>query len=128
MKDEDLDRILDEALDIPLPEGLSERLEARIDALAAEEKKRTISRRFIYWATSAAAVALICIGIFLGTGRQAAPPQTADTFTDPQEAAVAAEKVLAFMSTQFNKGVSQVEDAGQKIEQVNHILDKHLKE
>ena len=128
MNDDELDRIIDKALDIPLPEGLSERLEAHIDALAAGEKKRQLRHRFAYWAISTAAVALLCIGVFVGTEKQVSQPQMADTFTNPQEAAIAAEKALVLMSAHLNKGIDQVENAGQKIEKVNQILDKHLKE
>lgn len=126
MNDEEVDRLIDESLEIPLPEGLSERLEAHIDTLAANEKKRKL-RRLIYWATSAAAIVLLCIGIFFKIGEQS-HQQVADTFTDPKEAAIVAEKALAFMSTQLNKGLGEVENAGQEIEKVNQILNKHLKE
>jgi hypothetical protein len=127
MNDEEADRLIDESLEIPIPEGLSERLEAHIDALAAEEKKRKV-RRFMYQATGIAAIALLCIGIFTGTGKQSPALSAVDTFSDPEEAAVAAGQALAFMSAQLNKGIGKVEDAGQEIEKVNHLLDKHFKE
>lgn len=125
MDDKDLDRTMDEILDIPIPKGLAERLEQQIDALAAQEKRHK-SRRFIYWASSAAAVMLLCVGIFFGTSTLPHQSKLADTYTDPAEAAIAAEKALAFMSTQLNKGFDQVSDAGQEIEKVNQIVNKHL--
>lgn len=127
MNDDEVDRLIDESLEIPIPEGLSERLEAHIDALAAGEKKRKL-RRLTHWATSAAAVVLLCIGIFFGINKQSSQQQMADTFTDPKEAALVAEQALAFMSTQLNKGIGEVENAGQEIEKINQILDKHLKD
>jgi hypothetical protein len=127
MNDEEADRLIDESLEIPIPEGLSERLEAHIDALAADEKKRKV-RRFLYRITAAAAIALLCIGIFLETGKQSPTLSAADTFSDPKEAAVVAGQALAFMSSQLNKGIGKVEDAEQEIEKVNHLLDKHFKE
>ncbi|MDR0428966.1 MAG: DUF3379 domain-containing protein [Tannerellaceae bacterium] len=127
MNDEELDRLIDEALEIPIPEGLSDRLEMHINALATNENKRKHRLRFIYWMSSAAAIALLCIGIFIGTGSQSPQHQTADTFTNPEEAAIAAQQALAFLSTQLNKGMEQVENAGHKFEKVNHILNKHLK-
>jgi hypothetical protein len=126
MNDEEVDRLIDESLEIPLPEGLAARLEAQIDALAANEKRRKI-RRLMYRATAAAAIALLCIGIFVGIGRQSPTPSMADTFSDPEEAAIVAGQALAFMSAQLNKGLAKVADAGQEIEKVNQLLDKHLK-
>lgn len=128
MKDDELERLIDEALEIPIPEGLSERLEAQIDALAANEKKRKHRLRFTYWISSAAAIALLCIGIFFGIESHSNQQQVADTFTNPEEAAVAAQKALAFMSTQLNKGIDQVENANHEIEKVNQLLNKHLKD
>ncbi|MDH6305972.1 bacteriorhodopsin [Parabacteroides sp. PF5-5] len=127
MDDKEFDSMIDEALNIPVPEGLAERLEQHIDKLAENEKKQK-RHRLTYWATSAAAVILLTIGIFIGTDLQANQARMADTYTDPAEAAIAAEKVLAFMSTQLNKGLDQVENAGQEMEKVNQILDKHFKE
>ncbi|MDR1919557.1 MAG: hypothetical protein LBQ65_07930 [Tannerellaceae bacterium] len=122
MNDNDLDHLIDEALNIPLPPGLGERLEKRIDQYAAQEKRRRLRR--LYWPVSAAAIALLCIGIFLQTGEQGHP---ADTYSDPAEAAMAAEKALVFMSAQLNKGLAQVTTAGQEFEKVNKVIDKHLK-
>ncbi|MDR1402664.1 MAG: hypothetical protein LBJ60_03035 [Tannerellaceae bacterium] len=126
MNDKEIDRLIDNSLEIPIPEGLSKRLEAQIDALAADEKKRK-TRRFIYRATGAAAIVLLCAGIFWGTGKQTPHLSMADTFSDPKEAAAAAEQALSFLSSQLNKGIAKVENAGQEIEKVNQLLDKHLK-
>ncbi|MDR3140394.1 MAG: hypothetical protein LBU37_01495 [Tannerellaceae bacterium] len=126
MNDEEVDRLIDESLEIPVPEGLSARLEAHIDALAANEKKRK-NGRLMYRATAAAAIALLCISIFLKTEKQSPAPSMIDTFSNPEEAAVAAGQALAFMSAQLNKGIGKVENAGQEIEKVNQLLDKHLK-
>ncbi|MDR0750143.1 MAG: hypothetical protein LBF62_11345 [Tannerellaceae bacterium] len=126
MNDEEAGRLIDESLEIPIPEGLSARLEAHIDALAANEKKRK-TRRLVYRATAAAAIALLCIGIFLETGKQPPTPSMTDTFSNPEEAAIAAGQALAFMSAQLNKGIGKVENAGEEIEKVNQLLDKHLK-
>jgi hypothetical protein len=123
MNNKDFDRLVEEALDIPIPEGLAGRLEKQIDAYAARERIHK-TRRFCGFA-GLAAVILLCIGIFLQTGRQVHAP--ADTFVDPAEAAVAAGHALAFVSAQLNKGLEQVSGAEQKFEKVNEILNKHLK-
>jgi hypothetical protein len=122
MNDKDFNHLMDEALHIPIPEGLAERLEKQIDWYAAAEKKRRIRLR--YWSTAAAAVALLAIGIFLQTGKRSHTP--ADTFANPAEAALAAEHALALMSTQLNKGLNQVSTAEQEFEKVNKTIDKYF--
>ena len=52
--------------------------------------------------------------------------ETADTFTDPEEAAVVAQNALAFMSRNLNKGLGQVNEASQEITKINKIVNKHL--
>ena len=75
MNDKQIDELINKVLreDQTLPEGLSERLEQQIDAWAAAEKKETIRSSFrqrsLYWLSGAAAVALLCIGIFQFVGR-----------------------------------------------------------
>jgi len=79
-----------------------------------------------YWISSAAAVVLLCLGIFFVTQRPV-ESQIADTFDDPAEAAIVAEKALTFMSAQLNIGLNQVADARQEFDKVDQILNKHLK-
>ena len=133
MNDKQIDELINKVLreDQTLPEGLSERLEQQIDSWAAAEKKETVRsschRRSLYWLSGAvAAILLLCVGIFgltdLNTGKQ----QLADTYTNPQEAAIAAQKALAFMSSNLNKGIDQINDAQQELNKVNRILNKHL--
>ena len=133
MNDKQIDELINKVLreDQTLPEGLSERLEQQIDTWAAAEKKETVRssfrRRSLYWISgTAAAILLLCVGIAglkdLETGKQ----QLADTYTNPQEAAIADGKALAFMSSNLNKGIDQMNDAQQEINNVNRILNKHL--
>ena len=131
MNDKQIDELINKVLreDQTLPEGLSERLEQQIDAWAAAEKKETIRssfrRRSLYWLSGAAAVALLCIFQFTTPNEE---HQLADTYTNPQEAAMAAQKALAFMSVNLNKGIEQVNEAQQEMNKVNKILNKHLKD
>jgi hypothetical protein len=123
MNDKDFDRLLDEALRIPIPEGLAERLENRIERLAAAEKKHTLRRR-LRWVAGVAAAVLLAAGIFMQTeGRPSVP---ADTFSNPEEAAEAAGHALAFMSAQMNNGLNRVSAAGQEFEKVNRTIEKHF--
>ena len=124
MDDKKIDELINKALqeDLALPEGLSERLERRIDFLAQEEVSPRVSRRrSFYWISGIAAAIL---GAFTETNRPA--PTMADTFTDPEEAAVVAQNALAFMSRNLNKGLGQVNEAGQEITKINKIVNKHL--
>ena len=111
MDDKKIDELINKALqeDLALPEGLSERLERQIDFLAQEEISPRVSRRrSFYWISGIAA------------------PVMADTFTDPEEAAVVAQNALAFMSRNLNKGLGQVNEASQEITKINKIVNKHL--
>ena len=121
MDDKKIDELINKALqeDLALPEGLSERLERQIDFLAQEEISPRVSRRrSFYWILGALFL------IFTETNRPA--PVMADTFTDPEEAAVVAQNALAFMSRNLNKGLGQVNEASQEITKINKIVNKHL--
>lgn len=133
MNDKQIDELINKVLreDQTLPEGLSKRLEQQIDAWAAAEKKETIRssfrRRSLYWLSGAAAVALLCVGIFQFVAPEK-EHQLADTYTNPQEAAIAAQEALAFLSINLNKGIEQVNEAQQEMNKVNEILNIHLKD
>jgi hypothetical protein len=89
-------------------------------------KPQLRKRTFFYWISSAAAIILLCIGLFFAT-REQSPPKMADTFTDPEEAALVAGQTLALISAHLNKGLDKVADAEQELEKVNQLLNKHLK-
>lgn len=133
MNDKQIDELINKVLheDQALPEGLSQRLEQQIDAWAAAEQKETprssFRRRSLYWLSGAAATALLCVGIFQLTEQNTAQPM-ADTYTNPQEAAQVAQKALALLSSNLNKGIDQMNDARQEMHKVNEILNKHLKD
>ena len=135
MNDKQIDELINQVLrdDQALPEGLSERLEQQIDAWAAAEKKETMRssfrRRSLYWFSgAAAAIVLLCVGLFNLTDLNRGKQPLADTYDNPQEAAIAARKALAFMSVNLNKGIEQMNDAQQEMNKVNRILNKHLKD
>jgi hypothetical protein len=111
-----------------MPEDLSGRLEHAIERwTAATPERRTAHRLGRYIAGSAAAVVLLCIGLFFAT-REPAGPQRADTFDDPREAAIVAGKALAFLSGELNRGLNCVAEADTEIEKVNRIVNKYFKE
>lgn len=132
MNDKQIDELINKALreEGELPDGLSDRLEKYIDNLAAKEKGQKVSmvrKRFIYWCSGVAAALMIGIALFFQTDNHYTKPTTADTFSDPREAAIAAHQALALLSTQFNKGLDQVSDAQQEVNKVNKIVNKQLK-
>lgn len=132
MNDKEINRLIQEALrkERELPEGLSDRLEQHIDQLAADEKRISVSpaRRssVYYWLGGIAASFILGIAIFLQVESQPLTPTMADTFTDPTEAAIAAQDALAFLSTQLNKGLDQVNEAGKEVNRINTIVNKQM--
>ena len=132
MNDKQIDELIDKALreEQVLPKGISGRLEAKIDSWAASEKKknRSLNRRHgLYWLSGIAAAALICIGIF-GSDHPIPDPEhkLADTYTDPKEASIAAQKALLLLSQNLNKGIDQAKEAQEEINKVNSILNEHI--
>ena len=111
---------------IQVPPGVSERLEKSIIQMGVSQKSLPRKRTWYYWISSAAAVALLCIGLFFAI-RKPSPSRMTDTFSNPEEAALVAQQTLTFMSLQLNKGLDIAADAGQEFEKVNQLLNKHLK-
>ena len=112
---------------IQVPAGVSERLDKVIflNANYANSSKNHITKKIYYWISSAAAVVLLCIGLFFAT-REPSSPNMADTFSDPKEAALVAEQTLAYISAHLNNGLNKVADAEHEFEKVNQLLNKHL--
>lgn len=129
MNDKQIDELIDKALteEQALPEGLSERLDQYIDTLSAAEQQikrhSLVRRRSFYWFSGVAAALVLAIALFFQTESKR-PQATADTFSDPEEAALVAQNALAFMSLQLNKGLDHVAGAEQEMEKVNQILNK----
>ena len=111
---------------IKVPEGVSERLEKSIMQMEVSQKSIPRRRAWYYWISSAAAVALLCIGLYFST-REPSLPKMADTYSNPEEAALVAEQTLVYMSIQLNEGLNKVTDVGQEFEKVNQLINKHLK-
>jgi len=110
---------------IQVPEDVSKRIEESIMQMDVSPKSVPLRRKLYYRISISAAVILLCVGLFFAI-RKPSPPQMADTFSNPQEAALVAQQTLAYMSAQLNKGLNKVADANQEFERVNQILNKHL--
>lgn len=113
---------------IPLPQGLSERLESAIDrhittsttCLKPFTKTKIRYIRFM----SAAAVALLCIGLFFITDKK--KPYIADTFTNPEEAALAVEQALLLVSSKLNQGLSPFEKVRESVQKTNELINENI--
>ncbi len=107
-----------EATDIPLPEGLEERLISRLDQHSGRTKRQTLR-----WYLSRAAVVAAVFGtsLFLLNVKDK-DHMMADTYADPVEAAQAAEEVLVFLSRQLNMGVAQLMEAKEEIDKANQYI------
>ncbi|EJW96259.1 hypothetical protein EVA_15635 [gut metagenome] len=105
---------------------MAERLESRIDRLAKDERlKERFKRRSLFWIPAAAAI--LGVILLIGDGFKGDNPRMADTYSDPEEAALVAQEALAFMSKNLNKGLNQMDDAGKDIVRINSIINKQIK-
>lgn len=112
---------------IPIPEGLEERLSAKIDEWDAASRTVAIhpkhnTRKYI---ALAASFILVCgIGLYFAL----APTNkgTIDTYDDPEIASLEAQKALQLLATNLNKGMAQYEAANAKGRQAEEILYKQL--
>ncbi|MDR0995280.1 MAG: hypothetical protein LBL81_03205 [Tannerella sp.] len=136
MDEKELDKRINEAAHIPLPEGLKERLSGSISQWEAAEKRKG-RQRLLSWSIGIAAAVALTLALLLPKNRPA------DTFSDPREAALAAKQTLNYLakemdkgfaevnraglSRQMDKGFAEVEAAKRPIRQANRILYKHLK-
>ena len=119
--DSELFQALYDSSRIPLPEGFSLRLEKKIDKHIALKK---VSLKKIYLSLmSAAAVIMLCIALFFNTRKQDDSLLIADTYSNPEEAAVAVEQALMLVSTKLNKGLSPFEKS---VNTTNRLLNENF--
>ena len=141
MKDTDLDKKIIETYDeelqnIPIPLGLEEELSDFIDNI--EEQSNRKSRRIAIWyrtATIAASIAVIFLLTFYFMFYPQSEPLIAEEIKTPVSAVDDSEEVyrefadaLALMSTQWNKGIAQLNQAGENIEKSNQRINRTIKQ
>ena len=100
---------------IPIPEGLEERLSAKIDQWELEEQKAQRRRLFpkaLRYIAAAASVALV-IGVGYNLLNQERDRILAeqDTYQDPIKAQQEAERALTLLAVNLNKGMGHLEKA-----------------
>ena len=100
---------------IPIPEGLEERLSAKIDEWEQEEQKaqrrRSLTRTLRYIAAAACVVLVIGVGFHLLYQDETMVLAEQDTYQDPVKAQQEAERALTLLAVNLNKGMGHLEKA-----------------
>jgi len=125
--DSQLFTLLYDSSHIPLPDGFSQKLEKALDEHIANPSLRRfleIPRKIYLRFASAAAVVLIGIGLFFLTGRQDKSQLITDTYSNPEEAAVAVEQALMLVSTKLNQGLVPLEKVKESVNTTNRLLNE----
>ena len=116
---------------IPIPEGLEERLEAKIDEWErAEEQKKAKRLMFpkpMRYAAIAACIALVFgVGYYFLSQKDLVNLAEQDTYQDPVVAQREAEKALNLLAYNLNKGMGQLEKAKAISDRTETTLNKQL--
>ena len=116
---------------IPIPEGLEERLSAKIDEWEQEEKQARHHIRLpraLRYTAIAASIALV-IGVGFHLLRQDEPANLAeqDTYQDPIKARQEAERALNLLAVNLNKGMSHLEKAKALSDKTEKTVNEQLK-
>ena len=138
-----MDELNYEALErIPIPEGLEERLSAKIDEWEQEETKQKAQRRRLlpsalrYMAVAASVALVLGVGLHLMRQDEQLPSSwegqgwalaEQDTYQDPMLAQQEAERALNLLAYNLNKGMGQLEKAKALSDKTEKSLNKQLK-
>ena len=132
MESKDINKLnIEELEQIPIPEGLEERLSAKIDEWDAASRHKLPSLEGAgrgSWRGFALAASFILVcGIGLYFALAPTNKGTIDTYDDPQLACLEAQNALQLLATNLNKGMAQYKAANAKSRQAEEILNKQLK-
>ena len=118
---------------IPIPEGLGERLSKKIDEWEQEEKvqkaqrRRLLSKPLRYTAVAASMALVFGMGYhYFGQDEQVNLAEQ-DTYQDPVKAQQEAERALTLLAANLNKGVGHMEKAKALSDKAEKSFDKQLK-
>lgn len=137
-KERDLFRELYQAQSQSIPANLGARIESLIDTLEREDSEKTIEPVVpvtrstpINWKWVGGIAASLLIVLSVGVFTYSSKPQTqrtvmVDTFSDPEEAYVEAQKALLFVSNKLNKGLDQMEGMQKQLERTNKVVEKNI--
>lgn len=118
---------------IPIPEGLEERLSAKIDEWEKEEKQQKAKHRSLfpkalrYTAAAASVVLVVGIGIQLLNQEKYQNLAEQDTYQDPMQAKMEAERALNLLAMNLNKGMGHLEKAKALSDKTEQTLNEQLK-
>lgn len=113
---------------IPVPEGLEERLSARIDEWERKEKKRTnlLPIALRHAAVAAGIVFVFGIGYHLLNQDNNTNFSEQDTYQNPVQAKQEAVRALNLLATNLNKGMRHLEKVKALGDKTEQSLHKHL--
>ena len=117
---------------IPIPEGLEERLSTKIDEWEKEEKQQKAKRRMLrpnilrYAAAAASIVLVIGVGYHLLSQDKYMNLAEQDTYQDPMLAQQEAERALTLLAVNLNKGMGHMEKAKALSEKTEKTLNEQL--
>lgn len=115
---------------IDVPPALETKLNTLIDHLAHEDEKQSYTKRKPLWRWSISAVAgialLIVAGIHFIDKQENVMPSYSELTTEDQRKIEDAQKALLLLSSNFNKGISQVEVVSTTFDKTNNILDRTI--
>ena len=118
---------------IPIPEGLEERLSAKIDEWEKEEKQQEAKHRSLfpkalrYTAAAASVVLVVGVGIHLLSQDKYMDLAEQDTYQDPMQAKMEAERALNLLAMNLNKGMGHLEKAKALSDKTKQTLNEQLK-
>lgn len=118
---------------IPIPEGLEERLSAKIDEWEKEEKQQEVKHRSLfpkalrYTAVAASVVLVVGVGIHLLSQDKYMDLAEQDTYQDPMQAKMEAERALNLLAMNLNKGMGHLEKAKALSDKTEQTLNEQLK-
>lgn len=118
---------------IPIPEGLEERLSAKIDEWEKEEKQQEAKHRSLfpkalrYTAAAASVVLIVGVGIHLLSQDKYMDLAEQDTYQDPMQAKMEAERALNLLAMNLNKGMGHLEKAKALSDKTEQTLNEQLK-
>jgi negative regulator of sigma E activity len=129
-----MDALNYEALErIPIPEGLEERLSAKIDEWEQEETKQKAQRRRLlpsalrYMAVAASVALVLGVGLHLMRQDKETGLAEQDTYQDPMLAQQEAERALNLLAYNLNKGMGHLEKVKALSDKTEKSFNKQLK-
>lgn len=116
---------------IPIPDGLEERLSKKIDEWEYEEKKikrHILLPKVLRYTAAAACVALVFgVGIYLLNQDEYTRLAEQDTYQDPVQAQQEAERALNMLAMNLNKGMGHLEKAKALSDKTEQSFNEKLK-